>query len=89
MEELSPLSPSPSEIAIGIVALLAPLLVFVASYRRNRCLFGRTILESIAVALVSAIFWPFWVIGSILSWRAISARWADHRRARRSFVPAA
>lgn len=88
MEELSPLAPSTSEIAIGLVALLAPILVFVASYRRNRCLFDRTVLESIAVALVSAIFWPFWVIGSILSWRAISARWAEHRLARRSPVPA-
>ena len=58
MEELSPLSPSSSEIAIGLVAL------------------------------VSAIFWPFWVIGSIASWRAISARWAEHRLARRSPVPA-
>ncbi len=89
MEELSPLSPAPSEIVIGIVALLAPILVFVASYRRNRYLFDRSVLESIVVALVSAIFWPLWIIGSVASWRAISARWADHRRARRSLVPAA
>ncbi|MBD8606131.1 hypothetical protein IFT73_04645 [Aeromicrobium sp. CFBP 8757] len=86
MEELSPLSPHPAEITVALIAVLAPLTVLVASYRRSRCLFDRTQQESVAIAAVSAIFWPFWVIGSLITWRAISARWAEHRRARRSPV---
>lgn len=58
--------------------------VAVASYRRSRCLTGYAIYTSLAIALISGIFWQIWIILSILDRRQTAKDWADHRRRRRN-----
>lgn len=90
-DELPALTPAPTEIALAMAVLVALFVimpaVFVASYRRNRCLFGRSVAESVAIGLVSAIFWPVWVVASILTYRLVAARWAEQRDAKAQVVP--
>lgn len=82
MDNLEPILPSTSEILVAVVALALPAVVFVASFRRNRLLFNRSIVDSILIALVSAVFWPVWLVASIVARRQISAGWAQHGRTR-------
>jgi hypothetical protein len=82
MDELSPLSPTPTEIAVFVTMVVAMPATFAASYRRNRCLFGRTVAGSLAVATVSALFWPVWLFASVADRRAIAARWSTYRASR-------
>lgn len=82
MDNLEPLLPRTPEIIIAAVAVLVPVAVFAVSFRRNRLLFDRSISDSCLIALVSAVFWPVWVVASIAAWRQVRANWAEYRRQR-------
>lgn len=82
VDDRDAISPSLLEVLISTVAILAPVAVFAASFRRNRFLFGRSTVDSCLIALVSAVFWPVWVVATLVTWRQIRAGWAAYRRAR-------
>ncbi len=79
METFSRLMPSFWTIADAIVLWTPGALVFVASYRRNRLLFGKTIPESVLIGVISGFFVAIWLIVWFVNREDIDSRWRDYR----------
>ncbi len=79
MEELDPLLPTGAEIAMSVVQLAIAVAVFVASYRRSRCLSGYPVWRSVLIALVAAAFWPIWLIVWVVNEPRIRREWRAYR----------
>lgn len=83
MVTLDPLMPSFSEMIVFFTTGLAAIAVFVASYRRNRLLFDKSILVSLLIGWISATFILIWLIVWLANRQDIAARWAYYRTTKR------
>lgn len=81
--ELDPLWPTDGDMAFALVVLTLEVAVFVASYRRSRVLSGYPVWRSVLTGLLSAWFWPIWVILSGINARQLMREWDEVRASRR------
>lgn len=83
MEILDPLMPSFSEMVVFFTTGWASIAVFIASYRRNRLLFDKSVLVSLLIAWISATFILIWLIVWLVNRQDIAARWEYYRTTKR------
>jgi hypothetical protein len=83
-EELTALTPYPSEVVVFVACWLVAIAVAVASFRRGRCLSRYPIWKSLLIALAAGSFPLVWLIVSIAKRQQLAREWSNYRHERAS-----
>lgn len=76
-----------SELLIHLLGIAVMVSVAVASYRRSRCLSDYSAPKSLAIAVLSGVFWRIWIIASLLNRKRLRMEWARYRQRQASDEP--
>lgn len=85
--EHSLLPAASSELLIDLLGIAVMVSVAFASYRRSRCLRDYSAPKSLAIAVLSGVFWRIWIIASLINRKRLRTEWGRYRHGRASDEP--
>ena len=65
-----------------VIGALPFLVVMVMSYRRSRHLSRYPIWRSLSIAVAAGVFWPVWLVASVVNRDQLAQDWSQYRAER-------